>query len=54
MVRLRHLSRVSDARHRRLPALPSGDRHRRNIGRIQPENSEAGVYEILRWSADER
>ena len=41
-----------DARHLRLPALPPGDRHRRHLGRGQPEDGEAGQHALARHPAD--
>ena len=38
----------TDARHRRLPALPSRHRHRRHLGRNDDEDGQARLLQILR------
>ena len=39
------------ARHRRLPALPPGDRRRRHVGRVHPQDRQAGVCALPRHAA---
>ena len=42
------------ARHRRVPALSSGDRHRRHLGRTDHEDGQARLHALLRHAADQR
>ena len=44
----------ADARHRRLPALSLGHRHRRHLGRDDDENRQARLLQILRHAAGPR
>ena len=41
-------------RHRRLPALPPGDRHRRHLGRVRAEDRQVRLGEVPRRPADVR
>ena len=43
-----------DARHGGLPALSPGDRHRRHVGGIEPQDSEARLDPLSRRPADPR
>ena len=40
------------ARHRRVPALSPGDRHRRHLGRDEPEDGQARQLPLSRRAAD--
>ena len=42
------------ARHRRLSALPPGDRHRRHVGRADDEDGQARLGPLSRRAADRR
>ena len=44
----------ADARHRGVPALSSGDRDRRHLGRTLHEDGEAGLRALSRCAADAR
>ena len=52
----RALGRREDphAGHRRLPALPPGDRHRRHLGGVHAEDGQAGLGPLPRHPADDR
>ena len=41
-------------RHRRLPALPPGDRHRRHLRRVRAEDREVRLGQVPRRAADRR
>ena len=43
----------ADARHRGVPAVSSGDRHRRNVGRTDHEDGQARLHALLRHAADQ-